>query len=101
MNLGSPCRHSSDTEEENSPLQQSAFTSHHPTVDSYPEDITSEAKEEVVEQAAEGIADEEENDGGAKEEDVEQDGGIRAEEEKILVNLHGYWVKCHIKDAHV
>jgi hypothetical protein len=36
--------------------------------DSYPEDITSEAEEEVVEQAVEGIADEEENDGGAKEE---------------------------------
>jgi hypothetical protein len=70
-------------------------------VDSYPEDITSEAEEEVVGQAAERVADEEENDGGAEEEDVEQDGGIRAEEEQIPVNLHGYWVKCHIKDAHV
>jgi hypothetical protein len=70
-------------------------------VDSYPEDITSEAEEEVVGQAAEGVADEEENDVGAEEEDVEQDGGIRAEEEQIPVNLHGYWVKCHIKDAHV
>jgi hypothetical protein len=54
-----------------------------------------------VEQAAEGIVDEKENDGGAEEEDVEQDGGIRAEEEQILVNLHGYWVRCHVKDAHV
>jgi hypothetical protein len=70
-------------------------------VDFYLEDITSEAEEEVVEQAVEGVADNEENDGGAEEEDVEQDGGIRAEEEQIPVNLHGYWVKCHIKDAHV
>jgi hypothetical protein len=69
--------------------------------DSYPEDITSKAEEEVVEQAAEGMADEEENDGGAKAEDAEQDGDIGAEEEQIPVNLHGYWVKCHIKDAHV
>jgi hypothetical protein len=70
-------------------------------VDSYPEDVTSEAKEEVAGQAAEGAANEEENDGGAEEEDVEQDGGIRAEEEQIPMNLHGYWVKCHVKDAHV
>jgi hypothetical protein len=100
MNPGSPSRHSFDAEEEDSPLQQSAFTSHPPTADSYPEDITSKAEEEVAGQAAEGAADEEENDGGA-EEDVEQDGGIRAEEGKIPVNLHGYWVKCHVKDAHV
>jgi hypothetical protein len=69
--------------------------------DSYPEDVTSEAEEEVAGQAAEGIADEDENDGGAKEKDAEQDGGARAEEEHIPVNLHGYWVKCHIKDTHV
>jgi hypothetical protein len=55
--------------------------------------MTSEAEEEVVEQAVEGIAVEEENDGVVEEEDVEQDGGIKAEEEQILVNLHGYWVK--------
>jgi hypothetical protein len=81
MNPGSPSCHSSDTEEEDSPLQQLAFTSHHPTVDSYPEDITSEAEEEVVEQTAIGMADEEENDGRAEEEDAVQDGGIGAEEE--------------------
>jgi hypothetical protein len=69
--------------------------------DSYPEDITSEAEEEVAGQAADGVANEEENNGGAEEEEVEQDGGIRAEEEQIPMNLHGYWVKCHIKDAHV
>jgi hypothetical protein len=59
-------------------------------VDSYPEDVTSEAKEEVAGQAAEGAANEEENDGGAEEEDVEQDGSIRAEEEHIPMNLHRY-----------
>jgi hypothetical protein len=101
MNPRSPSRHSSNAEEDDSPLQQSAFTSHPPTADSYPEEITSEAEEEVAGQAAEGAVDEEENDGGAKEEDIEQEGGIRAEEEHIPVNLHGYWVKCHVKDAHV
>jgi hypothetical protein len=59
-------------------------------VDSYPEDVTSEAEDEVVGQAAEGAAEEEENDGGAKEEDIEKDGGIKAEEEQIPMNLHGY-----------
>jgi hypothetical protein len=49
----------------------------------------------------EEIADKEENDGGAEEEDTEQGGGIEAEEEQISVNLHGYWLKCHVKDAHV
>jgi hypothetical protein len=71
MNPRSPYHHPSDAKEEDSPLQQTAFTSHHPMVDSYSEDITSEAEEEVVEQATEGIADEEENDGGAKEEGTE------------------------------
>jgi hypothetical protein len=101
MNPGSPSRHSSNAEEEDSPLHQSGFTSHPPMADSYLEDITSEAEEQVAGQAADGVADEEENNGGAKEEEVEQDGGIRAEEEQIPMNLHGYWVKCHIKDAHV
>jgi hypothetical protein len=101
MNPGSPSHHPSDAEEEDSPLQQSAFTSHHPTADSYPEDIMSKAEEEVMDQAAEGIADGEDNDGGTEEEDIEQGGGIEAEEEQIPVNLHGYWVKCHVKDAHV
>jgi hypothetical protein len=101
MNPGSPSHHPSNAEEEDSLLQQSAFTSHHPMVDSYPEDIMSEAKEEAMEQAAEGIADGEDNDGGTKEEDIERGGGIKAEEEQIPVNLHGYWVKCHVKDAPV
>jgi hypothetical protein len=67
--------------------------------DSYPEDVTPEAEEEVLGQAVEEAAEEEGNDGGAKEEGP--DGGIRAEEEQIPLNLHGYWVKCHVKDAHV
>jgi hypothetical protein len=67
--------------------------------DSYPEDVTSEAEEEVAGQAVEGAVEEEENNSGAEEE--EQDGGIRADEEQIPMNLHRYWVKCHIKDAHV
>jgi hypothetical protein len=54
-----------------------------------------------MDQATEEIADREENDGGAKEGDVEQGGGIESEEEQIPVNLHGYWVKCHVKDVHV
>jgi hypothetical protein len=66
--------------------------------DSYSEDITSEAEEEIAGQAAEEAA-EEDNDGGAEEE--EQDDGVQAEEEQIPRNLHGYWVKCHVKDAHV
>jgi hypothetical protein len=70
-------------------------------VDFYPEDITSEAVEETMDQAAEEIANGEENDGGAEEEDTEQGGSIEAEEEQIPVNLHRYWVKCHVKDAHI
>jgi hypothetical protein len=70
-------------------------------VDSYPEDITSEAEEEADDQAARGIADGDENDGGAKEEENEQGDGIEGEEEQILANLHGCWVKCHVKDVHV
>jgi hypothetical protein len=66
--------------------------------DSYPEDITSEAEEEMAGLTEEEAA-EKEIDGGAEEE--EQDDGAEAEEEKIPQNLHGYWVKCHVKDAHV
>jgi hypothetical protein len=66
--------------------------------DSYPEDITSEAEEEIAGQTAEEAA-EEEIDGGAKEE--EQDDEAQAEEEQIPRNLHGYWVKCHVRNAHV
>jgi hypothetical protein len=58
MNSGSPSPyHSSDTEEEDSPLQQSAFTSNQPTADSYPEDIASEAEEEAEDQTTEEVAD--------------------------------------------
>jgi hypothetical protein len=48
------------------------------------------------------MAEEEEQDGGAEAKETEQGGGIEAEEaEQIPVNLHGYWVKCHVKDVHV
>jgi hypothetical protein len=70
-------------------------------MDSYPEDIASKAEEETEDQAIEEIADEEGNDGRAEEEDTKQGGDIEAEEEQIPVNLHGYWVKCHVKDAHI
>jgi hypothetical protein len=66
--------------------------------DSYPEDITSEAEKETVGQTIEEAA-EEEIDGRAEEE--EQDDEVQAEEEQIPWNLHGYWVKCHVKDTHV
>jgi hypothetical protein len=66
--------------------------------DSYPDDIMSEAEEETVGQTAEETV-EEEIDGGAKEE--EQDDKVQAEEEQIPRNLHGYWVKCQVKEAHV
>jgi hypothetical protein len=62
MNPGSPSSHSSDAEEEDSPLQQSAYTSHPPMADSYPEDITSEAEEEIAGQAMEEAAEEENDD---------------------------------------
>jgi hypothetical protein len=58
----------------------------------------SKAEEEIEGQTTEEAA-EEEIDGGAEEE--EQDDEAQAEEEKIPRNLHGYWVKCHVKDAHV
>jgi hypothetical protein len=66
--------------------------------DAYPEDITSEAEEEMAGLTAEEAA-KKEIDGGAEEE--EQDDGAEAEEEQIPQNLHGYWVKCHVKDVHV
>jgi hypothetical protein len=66
--------------------------------DVYPEDITSEAEEETAGLTAEEAA-EKELDGGAEEEG--QDDGAEAEEEQIPQKLHGYWVKCHVKDAHV
>jgi hypothetical protein len=66
--------------------------------DSYPEDITSEAEEEMAGTTAEEAADKE-ADGEAEEE--EQEDGAEAEEEQIPQNLHGYWAKCHVKDAHI
>jgi hypothetical protein len=65
--------------------------------DSYPEDIMSEAEEEMARMTTEEAAKKEAN-GGVEEE--EQDDGAEAEEQ-IPQNLHGYWVKCHVKDAHV
>jgi hypothetical protein len=58
--------HSTDVEEEDSPLQQSAFPSDQPMVDSYPEDIASQAKEDAEYPATEQMAEEEEQNGGAK-----------------------------------
>jgi hypothetical protein len=53
MNLESPSsHHPADAEEEDSPLQQSAFTSGQPTAYSYLEDIPSEAEEDAEDQAA-------------------------------------------------
>jgi hypothetical protein len=59
MNSGSPSRHPSEAEEEDSPLQQSTQTSHPLMADSYPEDITSEVEEEIAGQTAEEAAEEE------------------------------------------
>jgi hypothetical protein len=101
MNSGSLSRHYFEAKEEDSPLQQSAFTSNQPMADSYPEDITSKAEEEAEDHTVREMADEEENDGGADEEEIEQGDGIEAEEEQILANIHSYWVKCHVKDVHV
>jgi hypothetical protein len=78
MNPGSPSRYPSEAEEEDSPLQQSAQDAHPSMADSYPEDITSEAEEEMAGMATEEAADKE-VDGEAEEE--EQDDGAGAKEE--------------------
>jgi hypothetical protein len=57
MNPGSPSRHPSEAEEEDSPLQQSTQGAHPSMADSYPEDITSEAEEEMAGRATEEAAD--------------------------------------------
>jgi hypothetical protein len=98
MNPGSPSCHPSEAEEEDSPLQQSAQGTHPSMAYSYMEDITSEAEEEMVGTTIEEAADKE-ADGKAEEE--EQVDRAEAEEERIPQNLHGYWAKCHVKDAHV
>jgi hypothetical protein len=83
--------HPTDVEEENSPLQQSTIASSQPMVDSYLEDITSEAKENAEDQTVEDMVEEEEQDGRARAEETEQGGGFEAEEvEQTPVNLHGY-----------
>jgi hypothetical protein len=80
MNSRSPYRHPSEAKEEDSPLQQSAQGAHPQKANSYPEDITSEAEEEMAGLTAEKAA-EKEIDGRAEEE--EQDDGAEAEEEQI------------------
>jgi hypothetical protein len=81
MNPGSPSRHHSEAEEEDSSLQQSAQGAHPLMADLYPEDITSETEEEMAgtttKEAAEKEADVE------AEEEEEQDDGAEAEEEQI------------------
>jgi hypothetical protein len=80
MNPGSPSCHPSEAEEEDSPLQQAAQGAHPSMADSYPEDITSEAEEELAGMTTEEAADKE-VDGEAEEE--EQDDGAEAKEEQI------------------
>jgi hypothetical protein len=65
--------------------------------DLYPEDITSEAEEEMAWTTAEEAAQKEADDEAEEEEEDEAE----AEEEQIPQNLHGYWQKSHVKDAHV
>jgi hypothetical protein len=66
MNPGSPSRHPFEAEEEDSPLQQSAQGTHPSMADLYPEDITSEAEEEMAGMTTEEAADKE-VDGEAEE----------------------------------
>jgi hypothetical protein len=68
MNSGSPSRHHSEAEEEDSPLQQSAQGTHPSMVDLYLKDITSEAEEEMAGANTEEAADKE-ADGEAEEEE--------------------------------
>jgi hypothetical protein len=62
-----------------------------------PEDIASEAEEEMAGNNAEDPADKE-ADGEAQEEQQE---GAEDEEEQIPQNLHGYWQKSHVKDTDI
>jgi hypothetical protein len=80
MNPGSPSCHPSEAEEEDSPLQQSAQGAHPSMADSYPEDITSEAEEEMAGMATEEPTDKEVD---VEAEEEEQDDGGEAEEEQI------------------
>jgi hypothetical protein len=94
MDAGSPSRHHSEAEEEDSPLQQSTQGTHPAMVDLDPEDIMSEAEEEMVGTNADDPADKE----AEGEAEVE---GAEDKEEQILQNLHGYWQKSHVKDTDV
>jgi hypothetical protein len=94
MNSGSPSRHHSDAEEEDSLLQQSIQGEHLVMPDLDPEDNMSEAEEEMAGVNPEDPADKE-ADGEAEEE------GAEDEEEQIPQNLHGYWQKSHVKDSDV
>jgi hypothetical protein len=90
MNSGSPSRHPSDAEEDDSPLQQSVQGEHPVMVDLDPEDNMSEAEEDMA-----GANPDDPVDGEAEEEDAE------VEEEQIPQNLHGYWQKSTVKDYDV
>jgi hypothetical protein len=62
-----------------------------------PKDVTSDAEKEMaganVEETTDRGADDE-----AKEEEEQE---AKAEKEQIPQNLHGYWQKSHVRDAHV
>jgi hypothetical protein len=88
MNPGSPSRHLSEAEEEDSPLQQSAQGAHPSIADSYPEDIMSEAEEEMAGLTTEEAADKE-VDGGAEEE--EQDDGALENEGTVPPQAESHW----------
>jgi hypothetical protein len=94
MNPGSPSHHHSEAEEEDSPLQQSTQGAHPAMADLDPEDIMSEAEEEMAGANADDPADKE------AEGKAEEEGG-EDEEEQIPQNLHGYWQKSHVKDSDV
>jgi hypothetical protein len=91
MNSGSPARHYSDAEEEDSPLQQSVQGDHPGMVDSDPEDNMSEAEEDM----AGANLDDPAVDGEVEEQEAED------EEEQIPQNLHRYWQKSSVKDSDV
>jgi hypothetical protein len=76
MNPGSPSHHHSEAEEEDSPLQQSAQGAHPVMADLDPEDIMSEAEEEMAGANADDTADKEAE--GKAEEEGDED-----EEEQI------------------
>jgi hypothetical protein len=72
MDTGSPSCHHSEAEEEDSPLQQSTQGTHPAMADLDPEDIMSEAEEEMAEANPDDPADKE-ADGEAEEEGAEDE----------------------------